>query len=286
MSIPARRPQSPFAALLVACALLYGGWYVTESYMQWYAWGLGAMGLGFAVLIKALLLFIGSSFHTAQQIDMLRESRKLSYASGHARLALKDDPFVKALAANRRGIFLGAIEGLPLFYDPFAPKNGHMLCYAPSRTSKTTSFVIPALLFWFGGSVVVTDTKAELTDKSVARRRAMGGRVLLLDPFGASGLPCARFNPLRVLVDDILKNQGKELSTLSRMIAYQLIAEPARDVGDGRFFRSGARRLLITFLLYMVAFTPGECSLPTLRRHIWSSSEDKFAATQKMRGAS
>ena len=44
-------------------------------------------------------------------------------------------------------------------------------------------------------------------------------------------------------------------------------------MGDGVFFRNGARRLLITFLLYMPLFMPEDCNLPSLRKLIWSSSD-------------
>jgi type IV secretory pathway TraG/TraD family ATPase VirD4 len=234
--------------------------------MPWYAWGLGAggWGLGLAILIKHLFLALTTSLHAAHQIDLLRESYKISYAFGHQRLACKEDGFVRALAAGGRGLFIGVLEGLPLFYDPFARGNGHMLVYAPARTGKTVSLAIPALLHWFGGSLVAVDIKGELAAASAAFRASVQ-RVLILNPFGVRGIKGLFFNPLRVLVEDILKNQGKELSALARAIAFQLIPERAGERGDGKFFRSGARRLVIAFLLYLAAFTPAACPLPKLR---------------------
>jgi hypothetical protein len=65
---------------VIAAAFLYGGWYVSVHYIPWYAWGMGAMGRGLAILIKHLFPILTASLHTAHQIDLLRESHKISYA--------------------------------------------------------------------------------------------------------------------------------------------------------------------------------------------------------------
>jgi type IV secretory pathway TraG/TraD family ATPase VirD4 len=144
--MPAATRPSLISGFLVAGAFMFGGWYVTREYIHWYAWGLGMIALGFVLLIKQLLVFLGYLFQAAEQLSLLHESRTVFYAHGAARLARRSDPFIQAMSEDTRGIFLGALDGLPLFYDPFAKGNGHMLVYAPSRTGKTVSLVIPALL--------------------------------------------------------------------------------------------------------------------------------------------
>lgn len=130
----------------------------------------------------------------------------------------------------------------------------------------------------------VTDVKAELLAVTSAWRRAMSQRIVILNPFQELGIKGASFNPLCLLVDDILKHQGKGLSSLARAIAFQLIPERASDTGDGKFFRGGARRLIIACLLYLTAFHPRECHLPKLRTRIWSTSEEKQAIASAMQG--
>lgn len=274
--------RSPFNGIIMAALLLYSGYFLHQS-LHIYVWGLGVMGLGLLVLSVSLLRFVARAFQSADQINLLRKSRKLSYTFGHARLAREDDPFIRQMAKSRRGLFLGALGRSMLFYDPFARGNGHMLTYAPSRTGKTISGVIPALLHWFGGSIVVTDVKGGELQKITARHRtSKGHRIILLDPFGTNGKTGARFNPLRSLVDDVLRHKGKKLGKLARLIAFQLIPEPAHDKGDGKFFRGGGRRLLCAMMLYLAAFDPTNCHLPGLRRLIWSTSDEKAAIASQL----
>lgn len=270
-----------FSLLLPLILLLGGLWLAAID--GWYYWGLALMGFALLVFIRNIIGFLSLSFHVASQINLLHESRTLSDEYGHARLARETDAFVKNLSETLNGFYLGSLGNLPLFYDPFATGNGHMLTYAPSRTGKTISVIIPALMHWFGGSLFVTDVKGELTAITAAFRRAMGQKVIIFNPFNVLGIEGQCFNPLRILVEDIMHNAGKELSTLARTIAFQLIAERTNDMGDGVFFRNGARRLIISLLIYMAVFMPDTCNLSTLRKLVWSTSEKKMAIAFKMR---
>ncbi len=278
-----RQRNSPFIALLVALAFMVGGLYVCVA-PGWFVWGVALMVLGFALAIRSLYLHLMGGLETATQINLLHESRVLSGDYGAARLAHPTDGFVRAMIEARRGLFLGTLESKKLFYDPFARGNGHMLAYAPARTGKTTSLVVPALLHWTSGSVIVTDVKGELTELTASWRRKDGQRTLILNPFGARGIPGMRFNPLRVLIEDMMKNGGREVHALAKLIALQLIPERP-DGGDGIFFRNGGRRLLVTFMLYLAAFEPARCTLPGLRSAVWSSEAEKYAIAAKMQGS-
>lgn len=271
-------------ALLISIILLVGGWWLT-TINGWYIGGIALMGLSFILFLRRIINFLFQSFHTAHQINLLHESRIISDAYGHARLANTNDAFVKKLIKNRNGFYIGSLKNLPLFYNPFASGNGHMLTYAPSRTGKTISVIIPALMHWFGGSLLVTDIKGELTAITAKYRRARGQNVLIFNPFNVLGITSVKFNPLRILVEDVMHNRGRDLHDLARAIAYQLISEKPNDMGDGVFFRNGARRLLITFLLYMPLFMPETCNLPTLRKLIWSSSAEQELIASEMQSS-
>lgn len=278
-----RQGQPTPLSRFLGIALLTGAGFWLSFYPKWALWGLGLMGLGLILLIKFLYGFVGKSLHTAHQINLLHESRIISGGYGQARLATIFDPFIKDMIRNTHGLFVGMLEGKKLYYDPYQSGNGHMLTYAPSRTGKTVSLVVPALLHWFGGSVVVTDVKGELLRLTAWFRRLCRQTVLILDPFGETDFESLNFNPLRVLVDDILKNSGQELHTLARLIAIQLIPEKSSELGDGVFFRNGGRRLIVTFLLYLAVFEPKHCHLPGLRQCIWASDERKFVIAMKMK---
>ncbi|MBL3588676.1 MAG: type IV secretory system conjugative DNA transfer family protein [gamma proteobacterium endosymbiont of Lamellibrachia anaximandri] len=267
--------------LLLAFALLYAGWWLA-SLAGWYEVGMAVMGFSLLLFVKRTFTFLISSFQAAQQINLLHESRSISNEYGHARLAREDDNFVKALSNNRSGFYIGTLGKSPLFYDPFASGNGHMLTYAPSRTGKTISVIVPALMHWFGGSMLVTDVKGELTAITARFRRSCGQRVLVFDPFNISDEKGHKFNPLRILVEDVMYNKGRDLHDLARSIAFQLVAEKPNDMGDGVFFRNGGRRLIIALLLYMAVFTPSACTLPMLRKLVWSTSEKKADLAEEM----
>ncbi len=270
--------------LIFPFLLLISGWWLAAM-NDWYLWGVALMGVGLFVLGRRLIGFISSSFHTSQPINFLHESRMLSNEYGEVGFAHEDDGFVKNLNNNHQGFYIGSLGASPLFYAPYSTGNGHMLTYAPSRTGKTISVIIPALMHWFEGSMFVIDVKSELTAITANYRRARGQKVLIFNPFNVLNIKGEKFNPLRILVEDVMHNQGKDLHDLARSIAFQLIAEKPNDMGDGIFFRNGGRRLLITFLLYMPLTMPDKCSLPTLRKLIWSSTEKQKKIAEEMKSS-
>lgn len=287
MRFPGTRRPQPLRALVVLIALMAGSFWFMARFPEWQLGGLIVMALCLFGIARHLVLFATQGLEVATQINLLHESRIVSGGYGQARLASLKDRFVRGMVEARRGLFIGTLEGRKLFYDPFRTGNGHMLAYAPARTGKTTALVVPALLHWTSGSVIVTDVKGELTALTADWRRKDGQRVLILNPFGVRGIPGLRFNPLRVLVEDVMKNRGRELHALAKLIALQLVPERGHtnEAGDGVFFRNGGRRLIVTFLLYLCAFDPEKCTLPGLRSCVWASEAEKFAIAARMQGS-
>jgi len=240
------------------------------------------MLIAFLVFIKRLFGALFYFLRQAEQIDLLHESRTTSNTYGLARLALAKDKFVLDLAKCRSGFYFGTFEK-PLFYDPFQRGNGHMLTTAPSRTGKSSSVIIPALFHWFGGSVVVIDVKGELARLTAMYRRAMGQTVIIFDPFGATGLETISFNPLRILVEDIIHNEARNFLDYARSISLQLIPEKPNSVSNGEFFCNGGRKLITALLLYLAVFESDKCNLPALRKLVWSDSETKAAIAEKLK---
>lgn len=70
----------------------------------------------------------------------------------------------------------------------------HAVMIAGSRAGKSSTVLIPNLLK-YPGSVVVLDPKGELARATAAARKAMGQRVIVLDPFGETGIPSGSHNP-------------------------------------------------------------------------------------------
>jgi type IV secretion system protein VirD4 len=115
-------------------------------------------------------------------------------------------------------------EGLELGIDPATGRavrvsvQGTLTTIAPPRKGKTSGLLIPNLAFpepqsW-GGPAVVLDPKGEVHRATAARRRALGRRVICLDPLGLVGgqdtwNPLAKRDP-----NDILYLQHTALALL------------------------------------------------------------------------
>jgi len=61
--------------------------------------------------------------------------------------------------------------------------DGHLMTIAPTGAGKGVGVIVPNLLT-YPGSIIAIDIKGELTQVTARRRREMGQRVVVLDPFG------------------------------------------------------------------------------------------------------
>lgn len=163
------------------------------------------------------------------------------------------------------GLFLGALDGVPLFFNGKA----HLFTLAPARQGKGTSVVIPNLLH-YSGSVFVTDPKGELAAITARHRKEnFGHKVIFLNPWKLNGLPCDRYNPLQPLIDMAADpRRHYEIGDAARANAFML--EPEPEGGDkNRFFRDGARNILEALQLHLCTRgRPERCTLPELWRII------------------
>jgi type IV secretion system protein VirD4 len=132
----------------------------------------------------------------------------------------------------------------------------HIVTIAGSRAGKSRTVLLPNLRR-YPGSVFVIDPKGELA-RATARLRAevFGQQVVVLDPFGASGVPGASYNPL-----DELNPKSETFIDDAGLVADALIID---GKGDAHWTDS-ARTLILAIILFMFA-TGGACTLPRLRR--------------------
>ena len=143
----------------------------------------------------------------------------------------------------------------------------HVLVTASTRGGKGVSLIIPNLLR-YRGSVFVLDPKGENAKATHKTRRNLGP-VKVLDPFGVSGLPSARFNPLSTL-------SGAMMVTDAQMMADALIE------GKDDHWTSSARGLLAGLILH-VATVPGlrGRDLPTVRTLLMQKLPETLEAMEK-----
>lgn len=103
--------------------------------------------------------------------------------------------------------------GEPVYYAG----QGHLLTIAPTGAGKGRGLVIPTLLSSDRPAIVV-DPKGEACTVTAAARRAMGHRVVRLDPFGVvSGADADALNPL-----DLLELAGADADSDAESLAHVL----------------------------------------------------------------
>lgn len=243
-------PQKPAAGLiqklLVTTALGYGlieSWaYVQPGTFgpEWwrYAWGGGALAfvLGAAAAAADLIaLFV----KLGRMVRALRPKRSEASASWLTRRQAR-----KAGLGKDKGLFLGILEGRPLFI----PNAVHGLLCSPARKGKTTGFVMAALCHDIGTSRIVADMKGELaaqTAKLIEQRH--GQTVIILNPAHKFGLGNAAYNPLQIVLDDV-EAAPQDVIADAWSLAFQLVPSPPGGDRDP-FWPNGTRKLIVFALV-------------------------------------
>ena len=157
------------------------------------------------ILIGGLALWIGGIYF---KVRLARPDDTL----GSAKFGSRAD--VSALAKNKGDLLIGRDTfGRLLRYDGPA----HLITIAPTRSGKGVGTIIPNLLT-ANRSVVCIDPKGENARVTLRQREAFGP-VHCLDPFGISGRPTARYNPLDRLDPDSL-DLAEDAMTLADALVF------------------------------------------------------------------
>lgn len=159
---------------------------------------------------------------------------------------------IEALRAEN-GMAFGHVDGSPLLLE----NEKHALIMASTRSGKGVSLIIPHLLR-YPGSAFVLDPKGENAMATGRQRGKLNDKVLYLDPFGISGKPKARFNPLARFTPDNMEAESKALAA-----ALVMGERGLRDHWTG-----SAQQLLAAVILHVVtspSILPKEKDLGTVR---------------------
>lgn len=141
----------------------------------------------------------------------------------------------------------------------------HLISIASSRSGKGVSQIIPNLLLYLGG-VVVVDPKGENTFITISRRREMGQDTHVLDPFNEVNRvygsktgeieKITTFNPL-----SILKPKDKNYTDDLDYLAHALIMNQGKD----RHWDDSARELVAGLIAWLVETLGVGATLPKVR---------------------
>ena len=151
---------------------------------------------------------------------------------------------------------------------------GHSCVFGSSRSGKGVSSLIPALLS-YGGSMVVIDPKGENAWATAERRRRMGHRVVILDPWGEVNKrygskvgvkeQTSRFNPLSAI-----DPQSEDFSDDLAAVADALIISAT---GDGVHFTDSAKQLIAGLTAAQIEANPGKAHLGQVRDALTQDDE-------------
>ena len=274
------------------------------------AWGLFlgtplALALGGVAVIVCISLIVGFLFalFVALPVMMFRQifefERALAVYRYQARglasyiyrfiLWLRNESLPEAPPDDSRGARLataqeiGALQrvgapeamafghiGSPLFLKT----DKHVLIMASTRSGKGVTLIIPHLLR-YQGSAFVLDPKGENAKATGRRRAGLNGKVHYLDPFGISGLPQSRFNPLSRFTPENMEAESKALAG-----ALFVVGDRERD-----HLTASAQQLVATIILYVYVaaeIPPNKKDLPTVRRILLGGLSPALEAMTKI----
>jgi type IV secretion system protein VirD4 len=134
----------------------------------------------------------------------------------------------------------------------------HVLIMASTRSGKGVTLIIPHLLR-YPGSAFVLDPKGENARATGRQRAKLNDKVHYLDPFGISGKPQSRFNPLARFTPSNMEAESKALAS-----ALFVLSERERD-----HWSAAGQQLLAAIILYVYVspdIPPSHKDLPNVRR--------------------
>ena len=171
------------------------------------------------------------------------------------------------------GLFLGYRKGRMLGWSD----DRHALTVAGTRAGKGASLIVPNLLL-YPGSVLAIDPKGELARITGRRRKELGNKLVVLDPFGENGRwKSGNYNPLAEL-----DPKGKEVIDEAGAIAQALVVYSGQ--GDPHW-TSAARALLRALILLTLTLDENERNLVTVRELLMLTHKtvEDTATAQKLK---
>ncbi len=258
----------------------------------------GSPGLALALVslggsLTAVLLFLASPVEALDRLVRRRRRRAVSTLHGDARLLA---PGIVRRLTRGRGLLLGETARADLVAWPL---EGSAVTLAPPRTGKGATIALNLLNpeeRGHGGSTVTIDPRGETFCIVARRRRQLGRRVRLVDPFGmvaqhARNFPQAwlpqvaglAFNPLDFIRDDedlAVRDIGALLDALTTPPANETHASAVH-------FYASARDIIAGYIAW-VRFRepPGERTLARVRDLVAQTSGEREAFIGRVRESS
>ena len=274
-------------AILGACV----GAFFSERAKPFRKW-LGWVALGLSILgsfltssfLSGVLGFIAGAIAAYMALRITKASltvegekpkpRKTTFGSAEwADLAHLQEHDLVGKSGLALGVYQdGKGERFPLHYTG----DRHLLTCAPTRSGKGVAAIVPNLLT-YRGSVLVLDPKgenalitADRRGKGTASIPGLGQEVYVVDPWGITGQPQARINPM-----DWLRGSDEDIAENAMILADSIIMES--NHADA-FWSEEAKALLMGLVLYVALEEPESRRTLGRVRDIIVLPQDEFNA--------
>lgn len=209
---------------------------------------------------------ISQSLVEAERVRRFVENPQASNLLGDGRLGTLEDAAAEGML-DPNGLFLGRLEGKPLFYGGDA----HLLNYALTRSGKGRDAHV------FNRSLVVNDIKdGENAYASADYRKSRGHRCVAINPHGLQGVPSFKLNPFQRIIDKAAR--GESITEDSLQIVMSLV--PPIN-GEGKWVAAGAQQILATWLEWSARFRPDRCTLSNMWRFTYRTFDEELDAIQR-----
>ena len=216
----------------------------------------GLVAAVFTFFVGVPVLFFNQLFKFEESLTKYRYKRRgvRGYLARFF-LWLYDEPWPKAPPDDSKGARFATEDEIAALHQPharesmgfghtdsplFLKTDKHVLIMASTRSGKGVTLIIPHLLR-YQGSAFVLDPKGENAKATGRRRATLNNKVHYLDPFGISGKPQARFNPLTRFTPDNMEAESKALAA-----ALFVLGESERD-----HWNAAGQQLLAAIILYV-----------------------------------
>ena len=197
------------------------------------------------------------------------ETLEASELLGSGRLGNLVDANQEGMLDNE-GLFLGALEGQPLFYNG----DMHLLNYGMTRSGKGRDIVLPNLAHVFNRSIVVNDIKdGENAYASAEYRKSRGHRIVAINPYGKHDIPSFKLNPFQRIIDKA--QRGESVTEDALQLCMSLV--PPKKEKDG-WVAAGAQQILATWLEFSARFRPDSCTLSNMWRFVFKDFVETVTA--------
>lgn len=275
--------NKPLMFLLAPVVLLFGG--------------AGVIIAIFAIIIIVFLAFVSIPMMVFSQILQFDNALHIyrHRARGLANYVvrfmywLRNEPSPDSPPDESKGARLATMPEIVKIHKPAAPEamafghignplflktDKHVLIMASTRSGKGVTLIIPHLLR-YQGSAFVLDPKGENARATGRQRAHLNQEVHYLDPFGISGKPQSRFNPLSRFTPENMEAESKALAA-----ALFVLGERERD-----HWTDSGQQLLASIILYVYVSSdvPAQSKdLPTVRRILLGGLKPALNAMTKI----